>query len=229
MRDEFGYYPIEGKDRVSVTTVLSLIDKPGLRYWFGKHGTTECNRLSKLAAGIGTDLHSYDEYYFGEAEVPPQNNNPQYLNAVKNYHRFMDLLKPKNIVGNLLVHNEDGEDTYAGTLDRIMETGPYSILWDYKTSSEIYDEYIIQVNAYYGALAYCVRKGIIKIDRLPEKVGILRLDKEEEFNPEKDILVLDPDKKILETFFNLLKSFNGLHNLKQYRKETHAINWNDLK
>lgn len=219
MRDKFGFYDIKGRDRISVTTVLALIDKPGLRYWFGKHGTTECNRLSKLAAGIGTDLHSYDEYYFGETEVPPQNNDPKYLNSVKNYHRFMDLFKPKNVAGNLLVHYEDGEDTYAGTLDRILETGPFSVLWDYKTSAEIYDEYIIQANAYYWALLWCVRNGIIKLERVPEKIGILRLDKEEIFNPKKDVLVLDPDEKILHTFLSLLKSFNGLHNLKQYRKE----------
>ena len=57
-KDNKGYYLIEGEKYISVTTVLSYIDKPGLRYWYGKYGTAECNKIKAQSAEIGTTIHA---------------------------------------------------------------------------------------------------------------------------------------------------------------------------
>jgi len=50
--------PTEFKDYDSVTTIVGMFDKPGLRYWYGKYGTRECERVSRESKSFGSEVHS---------------------------------------------------------------------------------------------------------------------------------------------------------------------------
>ena len=41
----------------SSTGLVGLIDKPGLRYWYGARGTAECERVKKKSQQIGREVH----------------------------------------------------------------------------------------------------------------------------------------------------------------------------
>lgn len=47
----------EFKDYPSVTSIIGLFDKPGLRYWYGKFGTRECERVSRESKEFGSEVH----------------------------------------------------------------------------------------------------------------------------------------------------------------------------
>ena len=47
----------------SVTEIVDLLDKPGLRYWYGKFGTAYCERVKKESTDIGHRVHKGIEQY----------------------------------------------------------------------------------------------------------------------------------------------------------------------
>lgn len=57
------YYKVDGERLVSVTTVLSVIEKPGLAHWRGSVGNDEADRISTEAAEHGTAIHGYVERF----------------------------------------------------------------------------------------------------------------------------------------------------------------------
>lgn len=47
----------------SVTTIIDLIDKPGLRYWYGKYGIPHCEKVKKTSQSIGQGVHKGIEMF----------------------------------------------------------------------------------------------------------------------------------------------------------------------
>lgn len=47
----------------SSTGLPGLIDKPGLRYWYGAKGTSECEKVKKKSQQIGKEVHDAIEKY----------------------------------------------------------------------------------------------------------------------------------------------------------------------
>lgn len=85
-RSSKGYYNIDGKDYISVTTVLSHISKPGLYYWYGKHGTQECERIKKESAEIGTTVHGLiSRHILGGKVLKKDLKNKKVANAYKSF------------------------------------------------------------------------------------------------------------------------------------------------
>lgn len=46
------------KGYASVTEIIGIIDKPGLRYWYGKFGTSACEAKKKSSQNVGHNVHA---------------------------------------------------------------------------------------------------------------------------------------------------------------------------
>jgi hypothetical protein len=57
-------YLIGNNKYPSVTTILGVINKPGLMYYYGKHGTKKAQTLSNHFRIMGIRLHKYIECDF---------------------------------------------------------------------------------------------------------------------------------------------------------------------
>ena len=42
----------------SVTGIVDIVDKPGLRYWYGKYGTQHCEKVKRESQGVGHGVHA---------------------------------------------------------------------------------------------------------------------------------------------------------------------------
>lgn len=155
------------KPYLSVTTALSIIDKPALRYWFGKmvyyamvqdptlseqEALSAPYKKNKEATGRGTTVHSIVEVYKHTKEhlesVPEQFRG--YATAFKNWIDDNDI----EVLENERTVFSD-KYNYAGTLDLLVKskkTGQTSII-DIKTGKDIYPEAYLQLSAYKQALA----------------------------------------------------------------------------
>jgi len=142
------YYDVEGVGQLpSVTTILSMISKPALYGWYGKHGTAECKRLLNVAEIVGQTVHNAitmkPEKYI-EADY-----REEVTAALECYHQFCEDFKPTFVAYEYQVISK--KHRYAGTVDAIAHIQKAHVLIDWKTSSAIYPEYELQVEAYYRA------------------------------------------------------------------------------
>lgn len=152
-RRRSGFYMLDGKDYVSVTTVLSVIGKPALTYWLQKQaalavieGATSPEQAirkvkdkSGTRAQEGTDAHAVAEDY-ARGIMHPEN---PYFAAIDSFFKTM---RPEVIHTELVLFNL--KEGYAGTCDLLAKVGPYTFLIDWKTSKAVYEDYWLQVEAY---------------------------------------------------------------------------------
>jgi hypothetical protein len=155
-----GLYWIEDRSYLSVTNILSVIDKPSLRYWFGQMvyraytkdpDLSERDALvapfssSKKAKIRGTDVHKIIENWSDVNQSISNDKLQPYVNAFKDW---MKDFKPKLISHEQTVINE--EHRYAGTLDLITEIDNNPMIVDVKTSKDgaVYVESGLQLSAY---------------------------------------------------------------------------------
>lgn len=153
-RRRSGYYMLDGKDYVSVTTVLSVIAKPALTYWLQKQvalaiiegeATSPEQAIgavkgkSKTRAQEGTDAHAVAEDY-ARGIMHPEN---AYFAAIDSFFKTM---RPEVIHTELVLFNL--EHGYAGTCDMLAKIGPYTFIIDWKTSKAVYSDYWLQIEAY---------------------------------------------------------------------------------
>jgi genome maintenance exonuclease 1 len=159
--DEFEHFPREEINGIrhyvtpngsypSVTTVLgAMLDKTALIEWRARVGDEEANRVSRLAATRGTNIHNMCENYVRGEEVDiSMPFNTYMFNQVR---RVLDE-HVDDIVGCELTLASD-ELKIAGSCDLIaLYDGKLSII-DYKTSSkkkmkEWIESYILQTVLY---------------------------------------------------------------------------------
>lgn len=160
-----GYYTIYGKRYPSVTTILSVLSKPALYYYYAQlsHTTTksmlstatfkevwsELNKQQSKTKDRGSDVHSYLEAYFKKADYIPQVDSP-YMQAVKNFlekeGKEFELIMSERQVHSL-THG------FAGTLDAIIKHKDKVYVVDFKTnkSARIFNEASLQLSAYQEA------------------------------------------------------------------------------
>ena len=170
-------YIKKGKKYPSVTTILNIINKPALMYWYGKLGIAECTKIKNSAKKIGLKLHKYIEY---DAKSPKKAheyykkmNGRDYFRRgygrklwgmINQYEKFKALYKFRPLYSEItIVHEEEG---YAGTADSIgyirWKGKDYLVLLDWKTSTSIYVETLFQMVAYYKAIRKYKKKLKIK-------------------------------------------------------------------
>lgn len=161
-----GLYWIDGKPYVSVTTVLKILDKPALQYWFGKQvwmamiedptldersALAAPYKVRDKAADRGSTVHSVVEVY--KTSKKKIDTIPE---AFRGYcQAFYDWVDQNDveIIANekTVVSKVHG---FAGTLDLMVKfnkTGKTFII-DIKTGKDIYEEATLQLSAYWDAL-----------------------------------------------------------------------------
>lgn len=175
--DGVRFYRVPGLGYVpSVTTVLSVISKPGLTAWYGSVGTEEAERITSKALDIGREVHLAIEEFARTGKVvwEMEDGLPVYApEAERAIRAFLEWHKQNPLrfdVNEQVVWSHLG---YAGTLDALglARLDNRLIICEWKTSKRIYPEYILQVSAYWNA--YQERYGV-----KPDAGLILRLDKE---------------------------------------------------
>lgn len=210
-----GYYEKGDKKFVSVTTLLDLLDKPGLRYFYGTHGTERATQIVRRAAGIGHDLHGVVEGYFKTGKLPEKLNGDIEI-CGRNFTKFVERFKPKAIFNEQVVYDE--KYGIAGTLDAYLEIEGKNIILDWKTSNSFYETHLIQLNAYAFMLQEMVHRGEVSCP-LPDECWVVKLPKEEDVNLEKDIVRFAPKGFMWDMFLNLKVIYDGLKETKELMKK----------
>jgi hypothetical protein len=157
-----GFYWLSGEPFVSVTNVLGIIDKPQLRYWYGrevylamvkdptlgeKEALSAPYKTSDKALTRGSTVHSIVESYKTTGIILEDVVEPY-----KGYARAF-----KQWVSDFDIRVQEHEKTvvnkahrYAGTLDLLVSNrDKETILVDVKTGKGIYDEAWLQTSAYW--------------------------------------------------------------------------------
>ena len=205
----------------SVTTILDVLNKPGLMYYYGKHGTKKASLISRMAATLGNRIHKY-------IELDRNGNGDKYLERlrkegkykrklwrlVNQYERFKANYKYIPMKVEKTIYSK--KHKYAGTLDglgtitRIKKIKPRLlktnlIVADWKSSGKIYPEYILQVVAYYFAVKE-MHPGI-KLSG----ICIVSYNKEEDYGEPDIKLILNKKKlrKIFKLFLYIKEYYTG--------------------
>ena len=164
-------YTFNGENVVSVTTALSIINKPALVNW-AAGCAVDCIREQILpgvsydelqlqaifeagkkshyqkkvdAGNLGTFVHKWIEQYInGENPGMPVNEGLQ--TAINNFLTWVEKHKVKFLLSEQVVYSRKYK--YVGTTDFICEIDGKMYIGDTKTSSGIYPEMLIQTAAY---------------------------------------------------------------------------------
>jgi hypothetical protein len=189
-------YVIDGKDYPSVTTILSVLDKPAIKKWAVKE-TVEFianhvysgdekewdavfsealgwwETLGGEARDIGQNVHHKINNYIDNSRLSGANKTPyeesgEEVKAFLAFLRFENLYIKEWLRCEYTVYSRNG---YAGTLDAeaVFHDEKTRII-DFKVSSGIYPENRLQIAAYRDAYEEMTGN---KIDGQ----GIVRLDK----------------------------------------------------
>jgi len=134
----------------SITTILSLQDKPGLKKWREDVGEKEAKRISQGSMRIGTAVHQLCEIYLNNLVVK-LDKSEKVIRDTFNRIRFL-LGNIDNIVGTEITLYSDLLRV-AGTADCIAEYNGVPSVIDFKTSrkpkkEEWIDDYYMQTFAY---------------------------------------------------------------------------------
>lgn len=147
------YKNAAGKRVPGVTTVLRILDKPGLLRWAwneGKEGR-ELEASRQVAADVGTVAHALCEAHLREMELDRENITPEVLSkAETGFLRFLDFWDKEGLtLVKAEVEMVSERMQVGGTADIVgRRASGELVLVDLKTSKAIYDEMLIQVATY---------------------------------------------------------------------------------
>ena len=157
--DGVRYYSVPGEEEgelmklVSITSVTSHFNKEIFVKWRKRVGNEEADRVTKLATGRGTDMHTLTEYYLKNENLPEVRPISDFLFKISKGH----LNKINNIYAleGPLYSKELG---LAGTVDCIAEYDGELAIIDFKTSKkpkprDWIEHYFVQCMAY-GCMLY---------------------------------------------------------------------------
>ena len=212
MADQTRYYTVDNKKYVSVTSVTSQIAKPALYRFYAKHGWEGATQISSQAKDTGSKLHEFIKNYLGPETTDLSNIEAHLPVEVRNFLNFVEVFKPKPLLLEAQLVN--AKYKYAGTVDAVVRVKETVVLIDWKTSSAVYDEYLLQVEAYYRALMY--EAGISGNEFIhPQELWVVRFDKIKEQDFAKSFTKLQKEGSMVRTKPNAKrwKAFRGLLNL----------------
>jgi len=162
---------LTGERQPGVTSILNMMAKPGLRYWFAKVTAQEAvdsfstimdlvgkqrhddavdflkrapGRHSGRAADRGTIVHGLIERLNRGETVTPV--HPDFEPYVRNYQDFLDRWQPEFLEVESTIWNSTVG--FAGTCDAIARIQNEIVLVDLKTGANVYGETALQLNAY---------------------------------------------------------------------------------
>lgn len=168
-----------GKRLKSVTTIINGNlgwNKGNLLGWTRKHclNGEDSLKLLKEAGTIGTLAHIMIEEFIKGGAVNLDGYSASEISQAKNsYYGFYEWFVDNNVTfldTEMKLVSEEYQ--FGGTFDAICEVNGKLVICDWKTSTGVYDEFLIQLGAYRQLiqenLGYDIRGAIL-----------LRLDKEE--------------------------------------------------
>lgn len=145
------YAAVNGQYAPSVTTLLSLIRKPGLERWRGNVGNAKADEIMRSSARYGTYVHNVAEYVNVHGVLPDdvddiaRDDCASYLAWHQSHVRRLvaQELKLYHVADDVLPFS------VVGTLDVIVETiGGKTVLLDLKTSRGIQESHRLQLQMY---------------------------------------------------------------------------------
>lgn len=164
------YFTPEGNAYPSITTVLSILGKDGIKEWRAKVGEEEANKISTQAATRGTAVHKLAEDYLNNEETWKQGHMPSNLFSFNQIKPILD-----ERVNNIWFQEQflySDKLKCGGQVDCIAEfDGELSII-DFKTSrkpkkEEWITNYFIQASfysaAFYERTGMPIKQGVIII------------------------------------------------------------------
>lgn len=188
---------INGQAAPSVTQVLGIVDKPFLRYWYGKHGSQKCAQILKSSQEIGQTLHGAIESYFKGESLPDMDENTGRMFSLFQGWAATSGIVPTEIELDMMsqVHGFHGTCDLIGTLDG------QPIIVDWKTSSAMDPLHGVQLSAYAAMYEEMTGTHI-------ERGMIVRIDKKPEAKKAFEVKMYDA----LPQLFDVFKHCLALHN-----------------
>lgn len=158
-------YWIADKAYPSVTQIIGILDKPALRYWFGKEvyramaidptlGEQEAlaapYKVSDTAKGRGNAVHDIVEAWEGTGRVVGQEG--PFKGYAQAFQSWVDLHQVSLVEHERTVFSDIHR--YAGTLDLLVRFNDAEkpTIIDIKTGKDLYPEVHLQLSAYRVAL-----------------------------------------------------------------------------
>lgn len=149
------YVTPDGESYPSITTVLSNYNKKGIEEWRARVGQEEANRVSRLASGRGSKLHTLCEDYL-QNKVTPQQIRMKAMPDVRSmFFKLKPMIDAK--IGKIITIEQplySKKLRIAGRVDCIAEWGGVLSVIDWKTSSRPKEEHHIR-NYFMQCAAYC--------------------------------------------------------------------------
>lgn len=165
------HYTINKKEVFGVTDVLKVINKPALMFWAANMAadhfrsqivpgkaydeieleaiwkeSKRAHTAKKESAGsLGTLVHKWVEAYCAN-DNPPMPVNEEAIGGIKRFLEWVEKHHVKFLSNEQPCYSK--KYNYAGTIDGICQIDGKMYIFDLKTSSGIWDEYLIQVAAY---------------------------------------------------------------------------------
>lgn len=179
------FYWVGDRPYISVTTILKVIDKPALRYWFGKKvysavikdpslNQNEAMkapwRSSGKAKTRGSTIHSFVEQHRQGGDV--EKMVASLKSNIRPYgEAFLKWITDNDI--NFVEHERtvlSHQHGYAGTADMRCHINGNDNIWllDVKTGKDIYDEVELQLSAY--------KQGYLEENEQVDRIGVLLLE-----------------------------------------------------
>ena len=149
-------YYHDGNEVPSCTTIVKLLDKPGLVAWANSLGFKRLKFKDVLneRAEYGTYCHKLFELYFNDAlmsassggDILPKEEYREIIYKFRIVELYFQKLGIEVINNELVMHGS----TYGGTLDMICYNREKDCLmiFDLKTSKSIYDSHWLQLIGY---------------------------------------------------------------------------------
>lgn len=153
---------IDGKWYPSVTTVMAVEPKPWLQTWHEKWGSL-AERKTKLSGVIGDEFHRCVEQYLDTGTFSlsdgvngfPTSCSARIVGMMQSFVKWTQSIE--GVVDATELKVISSTYTYSGTLDAVGRLWGKPIIFDWKTSSRIYDSMGMQLAAY--AQAYKEQTG----------------------------------------------------------------------
>lgn len=160
---------------LSVTEVLSLtIDKPFLRYWYGKHGTAKCEQIKRESQELGTLVHSLIEESLTHGRSDLEDGRHH---AMVNTFWEEFVVPHKVEVVSLEQTVKDKKLKLQGTYDAVIKTPEGEFTADWKTSNQLDKIGLPLQLCMYDHLRKGSGKGVaIRIDKTEDKIQIKWFD-----------------------------------------------------
>jgi hypothetical protein len=140
-----GKYFVNGEEFYRVTSILGVVAKPMLLFWYGKVGNEAAKKILEESSLLGSSVHNLLER-LGKGEDIKYYPCDLHKRAVSDMKKWLKKNKVEFVETEHRIHHT--EYHFAGTCDAIVKIDGELVLLDYKTSGACYNTYALQLAAY---------------------------------------------------------------------------------